>query len=67
MLARRGGQDYIFSLLTGYTEAPAGVTLQEGQHYNPYFPGGAIGMAQSIFNEVTRPFDKFLSHNFPPM
>lgn len=52
VLARHGGEDYIFSLLTGYTDPPAGVTLAEGQQYNPYFPGGAIGMAQSIYNEV---------------
>ncbi|KAJ1529658.1 hypothetical protein ONE63_006418 [Megalurothrips usitatus] len=50
--ARHGGEDYIFALLTGYCEAPAGVTLQEGQHYNPYFMGGAIGMAQAIYSEV---------------
>lgn len=26
--------------------------LREGQYYNPYFPGGAISMAQSLFNEA---------------
>lgn len=50
--ARKGGEDYIFALLTGYTEAPAGVVLREGQNYNPYFPGGAISMAQVLFDEV---------------
>lgn len=54
VLARHGGEDYIFSLLTGYTDPPAGITLMDGQYYNPYFPGGAIGMAQSIYNEVIR-------------
>ncbi|KAJ3624955.1 hypothetical protein MTP99_018544 [Tenebrio molitor] len=52
VLARHGGEDYIFSLLTGYCEAPAGIVLREGQYYNPYFPGGAISMAQALFNEV---------------
>jgi len=33
-------------LLTGYCDAPAGITLREGQYFNPYFPGGATGMAQ---------------------
>jgi ubiquinol-cytochrome c reductase cytochrome c1 subunit len=44
--ARHGGEDYLFALLTGYREAPAGVTVNEdaGQYYNPYFPGGKIGM-----------------------
>lgn len=50
--ARHGGEDYIFSLLTGYCDAPAGIVLREGQYYNPYFPGGAISMAQALYNEV---------------
>lgn len=52
VLARHGGEDYIFSLLTGYADAPAGVKLMDGQHFNPYFPGGAIGMAQALYNEI---------------
>ena len=36
--ARPGGEDYLFSLLTGYHEPPAGVTVREGLHYNPYTP-----------------------------
>lgn len=51
-LARHGGEDYIFALLTGYCDAPAGVILREGQYYNPYFPGGAISMAQALYNET---------------
>lgn len=50
--AREGGEDYIFSLLTGYKDAPAGISLGEGQHYNPYFLGGAISMAQALYNEI---------------
>ncbi|XP_001353757.2 cytochrome c1, heme protein, mitochondrial [Drosophila miranda] len=50
--ARKGGEDYIFSLLTGYHDAPAGILLREGQYFNPYFPGGAISMAQVLYNEV---------------
>lgn len=42
----------MFSLLTGYCDPPAGVTLREGLHYNPYFPGQAIGMAPPIYNEI---------------
>lgn len=51
--ARKGGEDYIFALLTGYCDAPAGVVLRDGQYYNPYFAGGAISMAQALYNEVT--------------
>ncbi|KAM9800807.1 cytochrome c1, heme protein, mitochondrial [Syngnathus typhle] len=50
--ARHGGEDYVFSLLTGYCEPPAGVAVREGLYYNPYFPGQAIGMAPPIYNEI---------------
>ncbi|XP_064364076.1 cytochrome c1, heme protein, mitochondrial [Dromaius novaehollandiae] len=50
--ARHGGEDYVFSLLTGYCDPPTGVTVREGLHYNPYFPGQAIGMAPPIYNEI---------------
>jgi ubiquinol-cytochrome c reductase cytochrome c1 subunit len=50
--ARHGGADYIFSLLTGYVDPPAGVEIREGLNYNPYFPGGAIAMARNLFDGV---------------
>lgn len=37
--ARHHGPDYVYSLLTGYADAPASVQLGAGQHYNPYFAG----------------------------
>lgn len=46
--ARHDGQNYVFSLLLGYREPPAGVTVREGLHYNPYFPGGAIAMPKML-------------------
>lgn len=52
VIARDGGEDYIFSLLTGYTDPPAGMQMEEGQHFNPYFLDGAIGMAQALYDEV---------------
>jgi len=48
--ARHGGPDYVFSLLTGYVDPPAGVEVREGMNYNPYFPGGAISMARLLFD-----------------
>lgn len=39
MKARHHGPDYVYSLLTGYEEAPETVVLGPGQNYNPYFPG----------------------------
>eukprot|EP00270_Netrium_digitus_P008504 TRINITY_DN254_c0_g1_i1.p1 TRINITY_DN254_c0_g1~~TRINITY_DN254_c0_g1_i1.p1 ORF type:complete len:338 (+),score=73.46 TRINITY_DN254_c0_g1_i1:52-1065(+) len=46
--ARHDGQNYVFSLLTGYRPPPAGVSVREGLYYNPYFPGGAIAMPQML-------------------
>jgi len=46
--ARHNGQNYIFALLTGYREPPAGISIREGLHYNPYFPGGAIAMPKML-------------------
>jgi ubiquinol-cytochrome c reductase cytochrome c1 subunit len=43
-------QDYLFSLLTGYVDPPAGVEVRDGMNYNPYFPGGAISMPRVIFD-----------------
>lgn len=37
---QEGGPDYIHALLTGYQDPPAGVTVPEGTHYNPYFIAG---------------------------
>jgi len=42
--ARHGGSHYLFSLLTGYCDPPAGVEMGDNLHYNPYFTGGQIAM-----------------------
>jgi len=51
--ARKGGEDYIFSILTGYREdPPAGIDIREGLYFNDYFPGQAIAMAQQLYPGV---------------
>ena len=42
--ARQDGPNYVFSLLSGYQEAPANVKLMPSLYYNPYFEGGQIAM-----------------------
>ncbi len=37
--ARHDGANYIYSLLSGYEEAPAGLRIAPGQYYNPYMQG----------------------------
>ncbi|MBV9735674.1 MAG: cytochrome c1 [Acidisphaera sp.] len=52
--AREGGADYIFAVLTGYSDAPAGMKMQQGMNYNRFFPGNQIAMPQPLHgNDVT--------------
>ena len=37
--ARHDGANYIYSLLSGYGEPPAGLEIRPGQYYNPYMAG----------------------------
>ena len=47
--ARKGGADYIHGILVGYRDPPPeGVTLNEGMHFNEYFPGHQIAMAPPL-------------------
>jgi len=38
------GPDYIVAILTGYKEAPHGMQMPPGGHYNEMFPGHSIAM-----------------------
>jgi ubiquinol-cytochrome c reductase cytochrome c1 subunit len=40
--------NYLYALLTGYSDPPAGTTLGEGLSYNKYFPGHQIAMPQVL-------------------
>ena len=46
--ARAGGADYLFALLTGYVDPPAGVTVMDGMHFNRYYPGNLIAMGAPL-------------------
>ena len=48
--ARKGGADYIYSLLVGYEEAPAGYELDDGVYYNKYMVGNKIKMSKPLFD-----------------
>ncbi len=49
--ARTGGADYLYALLTGYSDPPEGVTVAEGMNYNKAFPGHQIAMAVPLFDD----------------
>ena len=50
--ARTGGANYIYSLLMGYEEAPAGFDLDDGVYYNKYMPGNKIKMSEPIIDGI---------------
>ncbi len=52
--AREDGANYIYSILTGYKDAPKDFHLSSGMNYNPYFPGHQIAMPAPLAeNAVT--------------
>ena len=50
--ARSGGPDYIYALLTGYEDPPAGMKMRDGLYYNPYMAGGKIAMAAPLLEDL---------------
>ena len=46
--AREYHGDYIYALLTGYTDPPADMKMQSGMNYNKYFPGHQIAMPKPL-------------------
>ena len=50
--ARPGGPDYIYALLTGYRQPPAGFELAPGMHYNVAFPGHQIAMPPPLIDGI---------------
>jgi len=41
--AREGGPAYIYSLVSGFKDAPAGLTVAPGKYYNPFYAGDLGG------------------------
>lgn len=60
--ARVGGPDYIYAVLTGYEEAPAGFEVGEGKYYNAFFPGHVIGMPDMVNDDTVA----YAGENAPP-
>ena len=50
--ARKGGADYIYSLLLGYDDPPSGVTLDDGVYYNKYMAGNKIKMSNPLEDDL---------------
>ena len=59
--ARSGGADYIYSLLLGYKEAPAGFELDDSVYYNKYMSGNKIKMSEPLYDEMVEYSDGTLA------
>ena len=46
--ARPDGANYLFALMTGYRDAPDGMTMSEDMSYNAYFSGHQIAMPSPL-------------------
>tara|TARA_A100001011_G_scaffold215067_1_gene223054 strand:- start:70 stop:855 length:786 start_codon:yes stop_codon:yes gene_type:complete len=46
--ARKGGSNYIYSVLMGYEDPPAGFELEDGVYYNKYMDGKKIKMSNPL-------------------
>jgi ubiquinol-cytochrome c reductase cytochrome c1 subunit len=46
--AREGHADYVYGILTGFTDPPPGIHMMDGMYYNKYFPGHQIAMPQPL-------------------
>ncbi len=49
--ARHDGANYVYSLITGFADAPQGFHLNDGKNYNPYFEGRQISMPPPISDD----------------
>ena len=50
--AREGGADYVYDLLTGFSDPPPGVKLRENMNYDKYFPGHQIAMPPPLSDDI---------------
>jgi ubiquinol-cytochrome c reductase cytochrome c1 subunit len=50
--ARHDGANYVYSLITGYSDAPDGFPLTNGKYYHPYFEGRQISMPPPINDDL---------------
>jgi ubiquinol-cytochrome c reductase cytochrome c1 subunit len=49
--ARENGPQYIYALLNGYADPPAGMQIGPGMNFNRFFPGHQIAMAPPLREE----------------
>ena len=48
--SKKGGANYIYSVLVGYEDPPPGFNLDEGVYYNKYMIGNKIKMPNNLMD-----------------
>ena len=56
--ARKDGINYLYALLSGFSDPPEGKEMSEDMSYNKYFPGGQIAMAPPLSEDAVEYADK---------
>jgi cytochrome c1 len=49
-----GGPDYVYGILNGFVNAPAGFKVTEGKYYNEYFAGHQISMPPPLADNTVK-------------
>jgi ubiquinol-cytochrome c reductase cytochrome c1 subunit len=65
--AREGGPDYVYAILTGFKDAPAGFKMQSGMNYDEYFPGHQIAMPPPLTSDGQVPYTDGTKATVPQM
>ena len=50
--ARKGGANYIYSVLVGYEDPPANFELDDGVYYNKHMAGNKIKMSNPLSDGI---------------
>ena len=50
--ARKGGADYVYSVLLGYDQPPSNIQLDDGVYYNKYMYGNKIKMPKQLYDDL---------------
>ena len=50
--AREGHADYVYGILTGFTDPPKGFEVPAGRYYNKYFPAHLIAMPPPLHDGI---------------
>lgn len=53
---QEGGADYVYGILTGYADPPAGLKMADGMNYNVAFPGHQIAMPPPLSQDTFRKY-----------